>query len=139
MEFLQVEIQVCFERPAYLYKNQHVMGFQRLKRRAQNSKRPIQKSKRRQLSQKLGLLTNHRFQISKSVSFLSLVSTRHTQTQLYENHGKFVEASISDSKDAPVSLSLVSTGHTQTQLCENHRKFVESPIPTIYLSQPRQL
>ncbi|CAN6685904.1 unnamed protein product [Malus baccata var. baccata] len=78
MEFLQVEIQVCFERPAYLYKNQHVMGLKRLKRRAQNSKRPIQKSKRRQLSQKLGLLTNHRFQISKSVSFLSLVSTRHT-------------------------------------------------------------
>ena len=52
-EFLQAEIQECFERPAYLYKNQHAMGYQ--------------------LSQKLGLLTNHQFQISKSVSFLSLV------------------------------------------------------------------
>ncbi|KAM2339543.1 hypothetical protein ACFX1X_019101 [Malus domestica] len=39
-EFLQAEIQVCFERPAYLYKNQHGMGFQRSKRRAQKSKRP---------------------------------------------------------------------------------------------------
>ncbi|KAM1127592.1 hypothetical protein ACFX2B_037135 [Malus domestica] len=58
-EFLHAEIQVCFERPAYLYKNQHAMGFQRSKRRAQKSKKPIQKSKRRQLSQKLGLLTNH--------------------------------------------------------------------------------
>ncbi|KAM2614994.1 hypothetical protein TB2_029556 [Malus domestica] len=85
------------------------MGFQRSKRRAQKSKKPIQKSKRRQLSQKLGLRTNHRFQISKSVSFLSLVSTRHTQTQLCENHEKFIEASISNSGDAPVSLSLVST------------------------------
>ncbi|KAM1208903.1 hypothetical protein ACFX2J_014505 [Malus domestica] len=93
-EFLQAEIQVCFERPAYLYKNQHAMGFQRSKRRAQKSKKPIQKSKRHQLSQKLGLLTNHRFQISKSVSFLSLVSTRHMQTQLCENHGQFVEAPI---------------------------------------------
>ncbi|KAM2526387.1 hypothetical protein TB1_023786 [Malus domestica] len=139
MKFLQVEIQVCFERPAYLYKNQHVMGFQRLKRRAQNSKRPIQKSKRRQLSQKLGLLTNHRFQIAKSVSFLSLVSTRHTQTQLCENHEKFVEASISDSEDAPVSLSLVSTCHMQRKLFGNHGQFVEASILTICLSQPRQL
>ncbi|KAM1315889.1 hypothetical protein ACFX10_019416 [Malus domestica] len=31
-EFLQTEIQECFERPAYLYKNQHAMGFQRSKR-----------------------------------------------------------------------------------------------------------
>ncbi|KAM2565043.1 hypothetical protein TB2_013277 [Malus domestica] len=46
-EFLQAEIQVCFEHLAYLYKNQHAMGFQRLKRRAQKSKRPTQKSKRR--------------------------------------------------------------------------------------------
>ncbi|KAM2132823.1 hypothetical protein ACFX1Q_014183 [Malus domestica] len=29
-----------------LYKNQHLMGFQRSKRRAQKSKRPIKKSKR---------------------------------------------------------------------------------------------
>ncbi|KAM2105520.1 hypothetical protein ACFX1R_016014 [Malus domestica] len=35
------------KRTAYLYKNQHSTGFQRLKRRAQKSKRPIQKSKRR--------------------------------------------------------------------------------------------
>ncbi|KAM0955912.1 hypothetical protein ACFX2A_024748 [Malus domestica] len=44
-EFLQAEIQVCFERPAYLYKKQHVMGFQRSKRRAQKSKRPTKKIK----------------------------------------------------------------------------------------------
>ncbi|KAM2526216.1 hypothetical protein TB1_023636 [Malus domestica] len=81
------------------------MGFQRSKRRAQKSKKPIQKKKRCQLSQKLGLLTNHRFQISKSVSF----------------------------------LSLVSTCHMQRKLCGNHGQFVEAPIPTICLSQPRQL
>ncbi|KAM2504211.1 hypothetical protein PS1_038152 [Malus domestica] len=115
------------------------MGFQRSKRRAQKSKKPIQKSKRCQLSQKLGLLTNHRFQISKSVNFLSLVSHRHTQTQLCENHEKFVEASISDSEDVPASFSLVSTCHMQRKLCGNHGQFVEASIPTICLSQPRQL
>ncbi|KAM2216024.1 hypothetical protein ACFXTI_022559 [Malus domestica] len=46
-EFLQAEIQVFFECPAYLYKNQHSTGFQRSMRRAHKSKRPTQKSKRR--------------------------------------------------------------------------------------------
>ncbi|KAM1420285.1 hypothetical protein ACFX2I_002667 [Malus domestica] len=67
----------------------------------------------------------------RGVIFFSLVSTRHTQTQLCRNHGQFVEAPISDIEEAPVFFSLVSTCHMHTLLCGNHGKFVEAPISVI--------
>ncbi|KAM1467101.1 hypothetical protein ACFX2I_032244 [Malus domestica] len=38
----------------------------------------------------------------RGASLFSLVSTRHTQTQLCGNHGQFVKAPIPDIKEAPV-------------------------------------
>ncbi|KAM2064515.1 hypothetical protein ACFX16_027899 [Malus domestica] len=70
----------------------------------------IRRSKRRQLSQKLGLLTNHQFQIPKSVNCLSLISTYHTQLSFAK-----ITGSLSKHRFQPsVSLSLVSTCHMQS-------------------------
>ncbi|KAM0980300.1 hypothetical protein ACFX2C_016026 [Malus domestica] len=80
--FHKRKFKCALKRTACLYKNQHSTGFQRSKRRAQNSKRPIQKIEEVLAFSKAGLARKPR------AIFLSrLVSTHHTQTQLCGNHG----------------------------------------------------
>ncbi|KAM0986432.1 hypothetical protein ACFX2C_013608 [Malus domestica] len=51
---------------------------------------------------KAGLLKNHRpiSEIEEALAFFKRVSTYHMHSQLYENHGQFVEASITDIEEA---------------------------------------
>ncbi|KAM2242341.1 hypothetical protein ACFX1S_009313 [Malus domestica] len=99
------------------------MGFQRLKRRAQKSKKPIKKLKNAS--------------VLKSWACSQTTDSRYRRAPAFSKVGLAHKPPIPDIEECHL-LSLVSTRHTQTQLCENHGQFVEAPIPTICLSQPRQ-
>ncbi|TQD76384.1 hypothetical protein C1H46_038085 [Malus baccata] len=117
-EFLQAEIQVCFERPAYLYKNQHAMEFKRSKRQFQISKRPTTKIKEALAFSKAELA-----QKSWAILYSRFVRTRHMQplhsTELRDRRGKL------RNRRGICFSRRVNICHMQSLLCRNYGQSVE--------------
>ncbi|KAM1772052.1 hypothetical protein ACFX11_046796 [Malus domestica] len=67
----------------------------------------------------------------KGIWFSRRVSACHIHTQLYGNHGQFVEAPIPDIEEASALSKHVSICHIHTQPCKNYGQFVEAPIADI--------
>ncbi|KAM1996744.1 hypothetical protein ACFX15_029662 [Malus domestica] len=93
-EFLQAEIQVCFERLAYLYKNQHLTGFHRSKRRLRN--------RRGQLKNRRGA------SFLKSWACSETTTNLHFQICLHLSHATSALDGISEIKEASSDIEEAS-------------------------------
>ncbi|KAM0971325.1 hypothetical protein ACFX2I_019124 [Malus domestica] len=103
--FYKRKFKCALKRTACLYKDQHSTGFQRLKRRAQNSKRPIQKSKRQaQKSEKHLAFLEALAPVTRKLSFAEITGNLlKRQSQISKRRQSFSASS------APVTCKLSFT------------------------------
>ncbi|KAM0990597.1 hypothetical protein FF1_009079 [Malus domestica] len=131
--YKQKKFKCALKRTACLYKNQHSTGFQRLKKRAHNSKRPIQKSRRQaQKSEKHLAFPDALAPVTCKLSFAEITGNLlKRQSQISKRRQSFSASSAPVTRKLSFAEITGNLSKRRSQISKRRQSFSASSTPVI--------